>query len=348
VGWANRPRWVSPVLNVTVSLVLGVLFTWLAMREVDFSKVGDYLQTVEYVYLVPYLGLLLVIHVLRVWRWGMLLSPVAHVPFGRLLPVASVGFLAVMLLPFRMGEFVRPYLVTERGKITFSAALGTCVVERVIDGLLVCGLLFATLAFIDLPIPAGVITSGYVASAFFGGVLVVLVIALWKRDASIRFWKKVLGVISHKLADALTGMLAAFIDGLRALPDFRRIAGILVLSLVYWALAALGIWVLFRAFHLDLPMSAAIVLNGILVIGIMVPGGPGFAGPFEVAVKVALVDLFLVSDTVNAGFTIVLHGFQFAFTLGVGVIFLFSTHVSFVKLIGASGKAAERLKAEGS
>jgi hypothetical protein len=337
---------VTTAINFLVSVALGVLFTWLAMREVDFRQMGDYLATVEYWYVLPYIALMVVIHFLRIWRWGLLLSPVGHVPFRRLLPIASVGFLAIVLLPFRMGELVRPYLVAERGRISFSAALGTCVVERVVDGLLVVGMLFTALAFVDTPIPRGVVTSGYVALAIFGGVLAALIVALLKRDASLRFWRRALGLLSHRLAEKLTGMLAAFIDGLRALPDFRRIAGVIGLSVVYWLLSVAGIWLLFRAFHFDLPITAAFVLMGILVIGIMVPGGPGFAGPFEIAVKVALVDLFLVSSAANAGYTIVLHGLQFGFQLAMGVLFLFSTHVSFVRLVTVSGEAAHRLEAE--
>jgi uncharacterized protein (TIRG00374 family) len=319
-------------------------FTWLAMREVDFSRVGEYLATVDFGPTVLYAGILLAVHFLRVWRWGLLLSPVSPVPFRRLFPIASVGFMAIVLLPFRMGEFVRPYLVAERGKVTFSAALATCVVERVVDGLLVCGMLFATLALLDVPIPGGVVTSGFVALGFFGGVLGVLVIALWKREASLRFWHRSLGRISHRLAERLTATLAAFIDGLRALPDARRICGVLVLTVVYWVLGAVGLWLLFEAFHLHLPFAAAFVLEGILVVGIMVPGGPGFAGPFELAVYVGLVELFGVGTAENAGFTIVLHGIQFGFQVLLGVIFLFSSHVSFVKVVGASDEAARRLE----
>ena len=347
MGWKDRPRWVSPAINFGVSVALGAFFTWLAMRDVDFEKVGECLATVDYWYLAPYVALMVIIHLVRTFRWGMLITPIAHVPFKKLLPISSVGFLAIVLLPFRMGEFVRPYLLADKDKITFSAALATCVVERIIDALLVIGLLFAALATIDKAIPPGVVTSGYVALAIFGGLLLVIVVAMWKRDASIAFWNKLIGVVSKKLAAKMTAMLAAFIDGLRALKSLPRILGFIGLSLAYWGLAAFGLWLLFEGFHLELPFTAAFVVNGILVIGIMVPGGPGFTGPFEIAVKVALVDLFLLPAATNASYTIVLHGLQFGFQLIVGVAFLFSSHVSFVRLVDASGRAAGSLRTEG-
>jgi hypothetical protein len=342
VAPARRPRWLVFAINLAVSLGLGALFTWLALREVDFSKVADVLAKVEYVYVLPYVGVMILIHLIRVWRWRILLAPLERVSFARLLPIASVGFLAIALLPFRMGEFVRPYLVVEKGtRLTFSGALATCVVERVIDALLVIGLLFAALATVERTVPAGVITAATWALVVFGALLLAIIVALWKREASIAFWNRAIGLLSKRLAARLTGILGAFIDGLRSLEGARHVAGVVVLSLLYWGVAAFGLWLVFRAFHLDLPLTAALVVNGILVIGIMVPGGPAFTGPFELAVRVALVDLFLLSEEVNAGYTLVLHGLQFGFQLAVGLLFLFSRHVSFVKLSREARRAAQ-------
>lgn len=344
----RRPKWLGPTINVVLSLLLGGFFTWLALREVNWAKVGDILGGANYSWVAFYCVLMIAIHLIRVWRWGILLSPLGGVPFPKLMAQASVGFLAIVLLPFRMGEFVRPYLVSEKGgRVTFSGALATCVVERVIDALLVIGILFLTLATVKTKVPGWVITAATSALAVFSGLLVAVIVALWKRDASIRFWNHLIGVVSKRLAEKLTGILAAFIDGLRALQSAPRILGVVGLSLAYWGIAGLGLWVLFQALHMDLPPTAAFIVNGILVIGIMVPGGPGFTGPFEMAVRVALVELFAVSEDLNASYTILLHGLQFGFQLLVGLLFLFSRHVSFVRLAHVSAHPSETVEGSG-
>src|SRR4029078_11921215 len=60
------------------------------------------------------------------------------------LPFSSVGFMSILALPIRLGEFVRPYFVTREGRIRMSAAVGTVAVERIVDGLLISILFFVS------------------------------------------------------------------------------------------------------------------------------------------------------------------------------------------------------------
>ena len=92
-----------------------------------------------------YLVTLVVTHFFRSWRWNYLLRPLgAALPLRRLLPISSVGFMAILALPVRLGEFVRPYFVTREGRVRMSAAVGTVAVERIVDGLLISILFFVS------------------------------------------------------------------------------------------------------------------------------------------------------------------------------------------------------------
>src|SRR4029079_11245838 len=85
-----------------------------------------------------YLATLAVTHLFRAWRWDFLLrSAGARVPLHRLLAISSVGFMAILALPLRLGELVRPYYVAREGHVRMSAALGTIAVERIVDGLVI-------------------------------------------------------------------------------------------------------------------------------------------------------------------------------------------------------------------
>lgn len=64
----------------------------------------------------------------------MLLEPIAPVPFARLNAASAVGFMAVLILPLRLGEIVRPYLVADGRRLRVFTALASVVVERVAAG----------------------------------------------------------------------------------------------------------------------------------------------------------------------------------------------------------------------
>src|SRR4029078_1219748 len=70
-------------------------------------------------------------------RWNFLLAPLGvRIPNAPLLAISSVGFMAILALPARLGGFVRPGLLRKRG-VSATAGLGTVAVERIVDGLLV-------------------------------------------------------------------------------------------------------------------------------------------------------------------------------------------------------------------
>ena len=93
--------------------------------------------------------------------------------------ISLVGFAAILLLPFRLGEFVRPACLREKGKVSFSAATGSIVAERIVDGVFLSVVLVIALFVVPTvhPLPEQVVglpvtvaqTRGYAyvtASAF--------------------------------------------------------------------------------------------------------------------------------------------------------------------------------------
>src|SRR5687767_8910858 len=112
----------------------------------DIQKALEALEWAEFApYLAAYLGLMIVSHLCRSLRWNYLLAPLGiKIPPGPLLAISSVGFMAILALPARLGELVRPGLMRKRG-ISASSALGTVAVERIIDGLMIS--LFVFCAF---------------------------------------------------------------------------------------------------------------------------------------------------------------------------------------------------------
>ncbi|MBM4315714.1 MAG: flippase-like domain-containing protein, partial [Deltaproteobacteria bacterium] len=123
--------------KVFVGAALSALLVYLSIRGIDFKDVADGFRTIDYGYLLPALALLFVMQVLRSVRWGIILRPLAKIDQLSLFSVTSVGFLAIVAIPARLGELARPYLITKKSDIKMSSALGTIIVERVFDSLTV-------------------------------------------------------------------------------------------------------------------------------------------------------------------------------------------------------------------
>ncbi|HEY6105557.1 MAG TPA: lysylphosphatidylglycerol synthase transmembrane domain-containing protein [Anaeromyxobacteraceae bacterium] len=338
------------LVQVVVGLAISGGALWLTLRGKDLSAIWQAILAADYRYLVPYVVFLLLIHLARTVRWGILLEPVAKVPFWRLNAVCAVGFMALMILPFRLGEFARPYLVAERPRIRVSATLSSVVVERVVDGLFTAALLVLTL----LAVPAGtpglrlLRVGGVVVLLVFGGLLAFLVIAYRNRAMAVRISHRLLDPLSPRLAEKVSGMMDAFIHGLRLVPSRRKLLAFLGLTLFYWALNGYGMKVLALAFGFDLPLLAAYTVLGVLVVGVMIPAGPGMVGTFQAAVVLGL-SLFAPKaavDTRGNAFANVMWLVQIAQQTLLGVVFMFSRHIQLDRIFHAPSDVEEDLERE--
>jgi glycosyltransferase 2 family protein len=336
------------VVQSSAGLAISGGALWLTLRGKDLSRIAAEIQHADYRWLWPYLVILTAIHLIRTVRWGILLEPVAKVPFGRLNAVSAVGIMALVVLPFRLGEFARPYLVAERPRLRVSAALSSVVVERVVDGLFTAVLLIVTL----LAVPEGTRglqafrAAGALVFVLFAALLAFLVLAYRNRARAVRLTHRLVDPLSPRLAERAAGMMDAFIHGLRLVPSRRKVVAFFLLTGVYWGLNGWGIQLFARSFGFSLGLVDAYTVLGVLIVGVMVPAGPGMVGTFQAAI-VAGLSLF-VADAGERGlaFANVLWAVQFAQQALFGLAFLFSRHIQLGRLFDAQHEVEEQLEEE--
>lgn len=322
---------------------------WLTLRGKDLGAIAAAMREADYRYLVPFVAILLFLHVVKTARWGLLLRPLEQIPFARLNAVSAVGFMALMILPFRLGELARPVLISSR-RLRTSAALSSIVVERAADGLFTGVLLTVALLGVPEGTPriALLRTAGVIVCAVFAAVLVFLAFAYLHRARAVRLVTAAVRPFSHRLAERLAGMLDAFIHGLRVLPGLGSVALFFGLTAVYWLVNAWSMGILARAFGFDFGMAASCTLLGVLVVGVMIPAGPGMVGTFQGALVLGL-SLFAPPEVVatrGTAYANVLWAVQLAQVTAVGLAFVFSRHVQASRLLGAPKRVGAELDEE--
>jgi hypothetical protein len=231
--------------------------------------------------------LLTAIHWLRVLRWRPLLEPYATVPLRALNRVGAVGFMAVFLLPLRLGELTRPLMLAredlDHPPVRFAAGLGTIALERVLDGLLVTALLFVVLFEVHPQTLARfpeVRIGAWAALSVFSAALVGLVATVVAREWTLRWTRRLVGPLAPALIERLLGLVTAFVDGLAVLRSPWHGVQFIGLTVVYWGINGLGIWIFARGFGLELPVISAYAMMSCVVVGMMIPNAPANAGSF--------------------------------------------------------------------
>ena len=206
-----KNRWVQ----LALSLLVSAGFIWYAVRGVDFARVGALLKTANYLYVLPTLVAYTLFQFVRVWRFRYLAAPVAEMSFPALFRIGNIGMMAIALLPVRLGEFVRPYLMKREFNVSLTASLGPVAAERVIDGLVVT-LGFFAVTQSGLAIPPEMRHAGLLALLVFVSAAFVLGLVLIGHETGANFLRRVIAVVSPRLADRVVTLVTSFAHGLSA------------------------------------------------------------------------------------------------------------------------------------
>lgn len=303
-----QPSTRSIGLRLTLSVVLAAAF--IAALAPHLRTIPDDLHVPVWV-VVAYLGTLVPYHLLRAGRWHVLVRPLGDVGWRGSTLVALAGYMWIAVLPFRLGELARPLFLTQHAGISTRRALGTVAIERVVDGLVICGLFFTAVGIVGRP--AGferLYEATVLVIAAFGAALVVLVLMAVRPDVAGAVVRATLGRVAPKLAARVADVVTGIAEGLAALPSARPLATFLVLTVAYWLVNALGMWLLARGCGLPLDFVEAVAVLAVMNIALLVPGGPAQLGVFQTGVAVGL-GLFVSADAVQH------QGSTFAFYLYV-------------------------------
>lgn len=316
--------------RLAISLAIALVF-WGLLRQADFGLLPPLhvIQDVQLGAVLGYFVLFSLVHVLRAARWKLLLAPLHPVSMARILGASFVGFAAIVLLPMRAGEVVRPVLVRKKGAISGWAATGTIGAERVIDGLVLSLMLLfglATARTLD-PLPdrigkleistSRVPQFAYLALLVFGCAFVAMALFYFKRQWAHQLLKRCVGVFSPSAARWLTVRVDQVTDGLHFLPNLRLSSSFIGLTIVYWCLNAVATWVLALGCGFsDLGYGQACVITGTLALGILVPNAPGFVGAFQFSIFASLAMFYPAArlETQGAAYVFWVYVLQMAIT----------------------------------
>jgi uncharacterized protein (TIRG00374 family) len=275
-------------------------------------------------------------HAFRVVRLQLLLDQ--PVRFGRVLSLLSIGYLAIQVVPLRMGEFVRPYLLAEREGVPFGSALAAILLERLADMILLLCMFLGVAWAVQLPgvliienidiIKEGQRVFGSLVLVGIAGVAGVLIVG-----------ERVL-----KWTDRLPlgGLLRRFDEGIRLMAQQPlKMVLVLLLSAAIWAVTILGVWLMMQSFQ-NLPsgLPEAFTTWTVTLGGMTLIPTAGFFGSYELACS-SVLKLYGADPASAKVFALVLHLSQFFFTIGIGSVFLILEGLSLKELIGRSQAAAQ-------
>ncbi len=316
----SQGRTVAIFASGLVSVAILVALGW----RLDWSVLLTELGKLHWAYVPLLILITLATFWVRALRWRHLLPDGAGVSRVSLFEATLVGSTATFILPLRVGEVIRPWVLSRWQPIKFSAGFASIVVERAFDALTLLILLGVAIPQLE-SVPPIVSAGAKIVTVLAVAVLAVMVTAYLGSSQLVRLGERMimamLGKKWPKLAEKLVGMVEDFLKGLRGISSVKDLAWSIFWSAVLWALLVtlyqVGLW----SFGVDASIWVGVTVCVMIALAVAAPGAPGFVGTFQLGCVVALA-IFGYPEEFGVAYSIVLHAIQAATVVICGFVVL--------------------------
>lgn len=296
----------SRAIKLGIAIAVSAVCVWISMKDVRLSEVAAALGRANYLGFFATMGLTILGFWVRAVRWRWLISTPKPVPTNSLFSATMIGFMANNVLPFRLGEFVRPWALARKERMSKTTLLATIVVERAVDMLTLLGILGISL----MVHPLSEATEGGRMVRAGAGVLIILCVVLTAAvvllESQPRLAKSVIGAITgplpERVRNRVANMVVHFLEGLGLFRDLPRLAWVFLLSFGMFSIYALALAISMWSLGIQVPWYAGLTMLVITAIGIMVPAAPGYIGTLNLACVAGLA-LFSVGKELAVPFS---------------------------------------------
>jgi len=302
----NAKRWL-PGAIISITLIVVIL------KAIDINKVITALREADY-RLILIAGILTIIWLIVrgiVWRTLLQNRPSYRDTFISL----GEGYLMNNFLPFRLGEFGRAYLLSEKSELSFTEILPTIIVERIFD-LIISAAIFIT-------------AISYVAQAkwmeqtayFAGGIILLIIFMLYlvaqRQDWALSLFNK-LSAPFPKIQELGGNLVASLLAGLSVFTDGWLFLRFIFWMLINWSIAILQYTLVVLAFFPQATLIWGLFTLGTAAFGNAIPSLPGAIGTLEAAIIYA-INILSGDPSAGGGVAAIVRLFNYLFTGIVGV-----------------------------
>jgi glycosyltransferase 2 family protein len=269
--------------------------------------------------------------VIRAWRWQYLLKPLKNVGFSDAMSATSIGMMANMILPLRLGEIVRAAVLGYQAGIDRSASFATVVVDRLLDGFTILLILAILLLTASLPLDQGweekLRWGGGLLFVFYLGVFALLFSLQRFPTQVLSRLRRLCSWLPTRWVENLCRFVESFGGGLHTLGRTEYLGRIVVTSLMLWGLTGLYNFLVVLAFGLNLPLTVGFLLLVTQAAAVMIPASPGFIGTHHAA-SFACLSLWGVGPETALSVALVIHAIGYFSSIAIGAIYLWVVGIS--------------------
>ncbi len=313
-------------IKSVIAVALIIVSGYFSIKDTDPDDLMKALSGANYFWVLICVPIILLSHYLRAVRWQIMMKPIIKVKsIYNLFKAVMIGYAANAVTP-RGGELLRPYVYARKEGVSFSSTFATIIVERFLDLLTLLVLFVAALfVFKDKILQALDVVFDKLnvniepQNFLFALLIVVTVMIISFFPPVIRFFLRVfIKSFSVKIYEKVLSIFEKFRKGFAIIKEPKEYFRIAMYSLLIWFCYGIPNYLIFFAFGFDLGADDAFFLLIINGVAVTLAPTPGSIGVFHVAIRLALVIIYGLSEQDAVAYAIVNHGISYIISTVVG------------------------------
>ena len=317
-------------MNRSIKFILGVLISiiglYYAFRQINFWELWVSLKNVNFVLITIAIVILLLSNVIRAWRWQILVKPIKDVSFEPAFSSIMIGYFGNSVLPFRMGEFLRAYVVADKTSLTASTAFGTIVIERILDFIGLSAVILLIMTVYPLKSIGGSIIIGVIVLSLTAFIFIFL-FSGFKSTLLVKIEK--LSLLRFGLLRKILLFIKNILDGATTIRATNKLGIILLYTLIIWIMYYCSTYLATIATGIELEWFGFGVLLISTTLAISIPAAPGYVGTYHAAAVYILTNLFNVGRLDAQAAAIILHAVGTIPIVIIGAGYFLNSSVNF-------------------
>ena len=294
-------RYIKLILGICISLI-GLYF---AFSGIDFDQLWIIIKQLDLFYGALSLTILLLSNAIRALRWQILAYPLDRISFNPALSSIMIGYFGNSVLPFRMGELLRAYVLAEKTSLNISSAFGTIVTERILDFVGLSLLILLTI----VAYPADWINQKIIISVVVISLIAFMLVFCFKEIKSFfTFDLKRINFFQKSITRKIIGILEKLIDGAVAIRSTNRVMSIFLYTLIIWIMYCLSTYFALLSTGVWIKWYEVCVLMISTTLAISIPAAPAYVGTYHATVVYVLTTFFFIDKIDAQASAVITHG----------------------------------------
>jgi glycosyltransferase 2 family protein len=313
-----------------VGFVISLVLLYFSLKDIRFQEIMATLLRAN-LWLIPVpLVFILIAVVLCSFRWFRLTGSGVH--FMDTFAALMIGLFVNNVLPARIGEVARAYVISKKRGLSFTYSFSTVLLDRFFDltGLLLIAFIF----FPDKSLPAAVSRSIYILIAFL--IFCIACLILFSREQFANRIAGKLTQIKRPLFSQLAERVLMIQENLKRINSPFNLIFSVVLSFCTWFSMTIALYLVILMLGIKVDFRHIPFVCALLNLGLTIPSSPGYIGVYQFLL-VYLLAIFGVPKYEGFTISIIYHAMWYIPYNILGFIFLFKEHLKIREIRGLEG-----------